>query len=615
MKRHLILLVTFLAMVCSAGATTLTGTIKKGDGTGLTGRIRLKLSHPARSITDSSVVVPIPVDIAVVAGAMLAPPPVYGNDDLQPSNTYYVAEYYNEFNAKVMQNAFYITGATFDLGAAIPTSITTTNISYASPDIGLRTDLASAVVGKGDALIAYKASGTGAVSRTVNAWLADQSVNVKDYGADPAGVLNSTTAFNNAIASIASGGIVWVPPGTYSVDPLTMASNITLIGAGRQATILTTTTTGTLFNLTQLTGVHLQGFKINKTGTAGGTALKLAAVQYSSFSDLVINGVFSTGILLTTVDDASFGSTIYNHFQNILVTGLNTNGVGLKLTELSGSVQNKVVNGNTFSHVIIGPNTNDGITAVQFLNANTRTSLNENTFIGGDWSSNGTKTGTGLSTDNSAFRGLTMIGVTIESNKTAGVVIGSSGADTSEGFLMLNCELASNGGNTAAENFTDNSPSYRHLIRSNISSLVGYLRLTPAGGFGIDSIGLGGAAPRGTSNDLNFGGAGTISVSGSTIAQIGVSASKGLSMYGTAGIDAGVGLSIKGASVIDSEINGPDPWYLAFSGTIAARIGTGGLKAYGLTENLKQITVTDTPYTGLANDSYIEVNVSVEISW
>lgn len=37
------------------------------------------------------------------------------------------------------------------------------------------------------------------------------------YGADPTGVADSTTAFNNAIAAIPLGGIVWIPTGTYKI--------------------------------------------------------------------------------------------------------------------------------------------------------------------------------------------------------------------------------------------------------------------------------------------------------------------------------------------------------------------------------------------------------------
>jgi hypothetical protein len=57
-----------------------------------------------------------------------------------------------------------------------------------------------------------------------------------DYGADPTGTTNSTTAFNNAIiaANAAGGGWVLVPPGTYVFNTqISMRSNVTLVGFGR----------------------------------------------------------------------------------------------------------------------------------------------------------------------------------------------------------------------------------------------------------------------------------------------------------------------------------------------------------------------------------------------
>lgn len=92
---------------------------------------------------------------------------------------------------------------------------------------------------KGDALIGFKQSNssgflTGATARTVNEKLAE-SISVEDFGADPTGVANSTTAFSSAIAvardSIQSlpptaGASVWalpqdaifLPAGTYKLD-------------------------------------------------------------------------------------------------------------------------------------------------------------------------------------------------------------------------------------------------------------------------------------------------------------------------------------------------------------------------------------------------------------
>src|SRR5262245_28177585 len=59
------------------------------------------------------------------------------------------------------------------------------------------------------------------------------AVNVRDYGADPTGVADSTTAFNDAIAAIpTTGGVVEVPPGLYLVNITINRPKITLRGFG-----------------------------------------------------------------------------------------------------------------------------------------------------------------------------------------------------------------------------------------------------------------------------------------------------------------------------------------------------------------------------------------------
>jgi hypothetical protein len=359
-------------------------------------------------------------------------------------------------------------------------------------------------------------------------------LNVKDFGALGNGIRDDTTAVQATITAaerVAAGGVVvWFPPGTYKLSRLTItASGLTLRGAGRTATVLATGTTTAFLTLRQLTGVRIIGLTLRNTGKTGGTALSCAAVQHSAFEDLIIDGAWSVGILCTTVDSADFGSTIYNTFRHILITGLCANAVGLKMTELVGASDAKVVNANLFVHVVIGPNVNDGVTAVRILNANGRSSVNENVFVGGEWSGSGTTAGTGLSIANGAVRNFTAIGVTVENNKTTGVLIGSNGADQNEGVTLTGCVIGGNGTNSATDNFTDHSPAFRHTIRSTISNIVANWRSDPNGALGIYSLGLGGAAPRGLTNDINFGGTGTISVSGTAIA---VTAANGVTFNG-----------------------------------------------------------------------------------
>jgi polygalacturonase len=67
-------------------------------------------------------------------------------------------------------------------------------------------------------------------------------INVKlDYGAQGDGSTDDTTAVQNAITAANSstyGGVVYFPPGVYTVGLLTISSNVYLRGAGVGATVI-----------------------------------------------------------------------------------------------------------------------------------------------------------------------------------------------------------------------------------------------------------------------------------------------------------------------------------------------------------------------------------------
>lgn len=87
----------------------------------------------------------------------------------------------------------------------------------------------------------FTQAGTGAVERTVQDKLQDQ-INVKDFGADPsASGATNTAAFQAALNSLsgsASAKLI-VPRGTFVLaTPVTVPSNVAIIGAGKSSTIL-----------------------------------------------------------------------------------------------------------------------------------------------------------------------------------------------------------------------------------------------------------------------------------------------------------------------------------------------------------------------------------------
>ena len=120
------------------------------------------------------------------------------------------------------------------LGFAAGGDVTLSSKTITAIDAAVDTveTLAAATPGS-SAAVSHIAAGTGAVATTVQAKLRE-SVSVLDFGADPTGVADSTTAFNNAIAT---GKRVYVPEGTYKCNA-TINKKTIIYGDGSTASII-----------------------------------------------------------------------------------------------------------------------------------------------------------------------------------------------------------------------------------------------------------------------------------------------------------------------------------------------------------------------------------------
>ena len=105
----------------------------------------------------------------------------------------------------------------------------------------LKQDLASTSDNaKGDALVGYIHTGTGATARTVHARMLDFAISVKDFGALGDGANDDTAEIQAAIDAIGTaGGSVYFPPGVYLVSDeidIDQAYGVCLVGpAGRRS--------------------------------------------------------------------------------------------------------------------------------------------------------------------------------------------------------------------------------------------------------------------------------------------------------------------------------------------------------------------------------------------
>jgi len=127
--------------------------------------------------------------------------------------------------------------------------------------------------------VLYNEGSTGAVTRTVEKKL-QESISVLDFGADPTGVANSSTAFQNAINALSSdGGTILVPTGTYLLNTtptwgtksifwdISVAANFTGSGGGAGNFPIMATNNGQL-----AVGPFIQSQSSEPGSTGGGIA-------------------------------------------------------------------------------------------------------------------------------------------------------------------------------------------------------------------------------------------------------------------------------------------------------------------------------------------------------
>lgn len=172
--------------------------------------------------------------------------------------------------------------------------------------------------------IGFVPSGIGAVTTTVQTKLRE-SVSVKDFGADPTGVADSTAAVTAAFTAAPAGSVVLFPAGTYKVSSVNVTGKaISLFGYG--ATINCTSATGALYKTDH--GNKLQVCGLSFLGTSTSRAINHQSTQSATVYDELeivdckfdmgsgVYGIYSVGtrearILSCTFLNTSDGYGIY----------------------------------------------------------------------------------------------------------------------------------------------------------------------------------------------------------------------------------------------------------------------------------------------------------------
>ena len=128
--------------------------------------------------------------------------------------------------------------------------------------------------------------------------------NVCAYGADPAGVADSTTAIQAAITAAhtaAAGGVVFLPPGTFKVSAaLTIYAGLTLTGAGNGLSVIELAASAAVTNIIGLTATQfnysltISDLQIN--GNSGASATATNGIYLFAPSDCIIQRVRIVGV-------------------------------------------------------------------------------------------------------------------------------------------------------------------------------------------------------------------------------------------------------------------------------------------------------------------------------
>jgi hypothetical protein len=201
-----------------------------------------------------------------------------------------------------------------DTAAGMITSATHTGVSWTYNDAG--GTLAATVTGGG--------GGSGGGFTVYNA--------KTDYAATGDGSTNDTTAIQNAInaAFTAGGGIVYLPPGTYSITQLSIKNRVWLQGAGLKATLLR--------HRSGSTGAIVQNYKATGSEANGqNIAIRHLAIDGSTGGTPNIGIYLEQSTSPTAGDDWTDSRWLVEH---VVIYGVNGNGFEVQATRNEGRAIN-----------------------------------------------------------------------------------------------------------------------------------------------------------------------------------------------------------------------------------------------------------------------------------
>lgn len=161
----------------------------------------------------------------------------------------------------------------------------------------------------GSSGVGFIQSGTGAVAMTVQSKLRE-SVSVKDFGAKGDGVTDDTAAIQTAVDAVSN---IFIPAGDYKITaPITLRSNVAVVGGGRDVTNIKPATSGTAaFTGVNCTEVEITGLSIvyPSSGTVGGVGVEIKTGFYWFLEDISIHNAY-IGVSIQDTSNSTKASEI-----------------------------------------------------------------------------------------------------------------------------------------------------------------------------------------------------------------------------------------------------------------------------------------------------------------
>lgn len=132
-----LLVALLLSTALHANTSIITGSLKDAQGNPINGTLVMRLPIPAQDPLTQAAIANVPVTFQLVNGNVQGGAPLYDLATIQPKKLWYSARAYDTTGALVFYGNYFVTGSTFNIGAASPSTVTTSNISFSNLTTGI----------------------------------------------------------------------------------------------------------------------------------------------------------------------------------------------------------------------------------------------------------------------------------------------------------------------------------------------------------------------------------------------------------------------------------------------------------------------------------------------